>query len=105
MSPIINRFFPLTFHFLLTPSSLFLNPSLPMTDPVCGMNAPEPPTLTCRYNGVTYGFCAEHCLTQFSRHPDYYLGGLHLKARQAAASAVFTCPMHPETRKNPKIPK
>ena len=70
-----------------------------MTDTVCGMNVPEPPNLSCVYNGATYGFCAEHCREQFSRHPEYYLNGLHRKARQTQdGEAVFTCPMHPEIR-------
>ena len=73
-----------------------------MIDPVCGMNVPHPPPHSCSHNGVTYGFCAEHCLTQFSRHPDHYLEGRHLKARQQAADggAAFTCPMHPEVRQD-----
>jgi Cu+-exporting ATPase len=70
-----------------------------MKDPVCGMNVPEPPSHACRYGGATYGFCAEHCLVQFSRHPEYYLNGLPREARRAReGEAVFTCPMHPEVR-------
>ena len=68
-------------------------------DPVCGMTVPDSPRARCAYRGVTYGFCCEHCLQQFARHPDYYLGGKsQAKAHASSAAAVHTCPMHPEVR-------
>ncbi len=69
-------------------------------DPVCGMSVPEAPLFQCRYRETGYGFCSEHCLHQFSRHPDYYLGGRpRVSVPAGAAPSAFTCPMHPEVRR------
>jgi len=68
-------------------------------DPICGMTVPENAELHCSYGGVTYGFCSEHCLQQFSRHADYYLTGRRRGDVHAEdAHAIYTCPMHPEVR-------
>ena len=68
-------------------------------DPICGMTVSKDSECRCLYRGVTYGFCCEHCLNQFSRHPDYYLGGGSRKEVPAKdAATVYTCPMHPEVR-------
>jgi Cu+-exporting ATPase len=68
-------------------------------DPVCGMSVPKEPAFQCRYREAEYGFCCEHCLTQFSRHPEYYLGGRpHVRASAGNTPAEHTCPMHPEVR-------
>ncbi len=68
-------------------------------DPVCGMSVAEGPRYQCRYRETEYGFCSEHCLVQFSRHPDYYLGGKPQGSVHARdISAAYTCPMHPEVR-------
>jgi Cu+-exporting ATPase len=68
-------------------------------DPVCGMTVSPKSEFHCQYRGATYGFCCEHCLNQFSRHPDYYLGGGPKKRAHAKdAATVYTCPMHLEVR-------
>ena len=68
-------------------------------DPVCGMSVPQAPSHQCRYREAEYGFCSEHCLRQFKRHPDYYLGGKpQVSAPARGAPSAYTCPMHPEVR-------
>ena len=68
-------------------------------DPVCGMAVPEKPRFHCAHRNKTYGFCCEHCLQRFVRHPDYYLEAKpQAKAHAGGAVAVYTCPMHPEVR-------
>ncbi len=68
-------------------------------DPVCGMSVSEGGGYRRRYRASDYGFCSEHCLVQFSRHPDYYLGGKpQVSAHARDASSAYTCPMHPEVR-------
>jgi P-type Cu+ transporter len=80
-------------------------------DPVCGMNVD---TRTAKFRhqlGETpYFFCSERCLERFKANPDCYLnppksdpavtdpalGALP----QAAEGAIWTCPMHPEIRRN-----
>ena len=70
-----------------------------LRDPVCGMSVPIGPRYQCRYREAEYGFCGEHCLHQFSRHPDYYLSGkLPAPAHAQDTASIYTCPMHPEVR-------
>ena len=70
-------------------------------DPVCGMSVAEAPRYRCRYRETEYGFCSEHCLTRFSRHPEYYLAGKpQAPAGARDLSAVYTCPMHPEVQQD-----
>jgi Cu+-exporting ATPase len=68
-------------------------------DPVCGMSVPADAARRCRYREKDYGFCSEHCLQQFSRHPDYYLAGRPETAGHGGRQpSPYTCPMHPEVR-------
>jgi Cu+-exporting ATPase len=67
-------------------------------DPVCGMTI-DPDTADFRAvcAGVTVHFCSEHCRTTFLAHPERY------SPRAAPASApggLYTCPMHPQIRRN-----
>ena len=49
-------------------------------DPVCGMTiSPEEAAGTAEYNGKTYYFCSEHCLTKFKADPGKYAGEEELK--------------------------
>ncbi len=68
-------------------------------DPVCGMSVPETSRLHFRYRETEYGFCSEHCLSQFRRHPDYFLGGVpQVLTPVRDTTSIYTCPMHPEVR-------
>src|SRR5687768_7488075 len=82
-----------------------------VTDPVCGMKV-DTRTATHHYRlGETdYYFCSARCLDRFEANPDQYLnppvkdpavsapaiGALP----EAAAGTIWTCPMHPEIRRD-----
>ncbi|MBS0278112.1 MAG: heavy metal translocating P-type ATPase [Proteobacteria bacterium] len=82
-------------------------------DPVCGMNV-NPATAKYHegYRGRDYYFCSANCHAKFSEHPERYAGahsddehthdhGGHAHdAYPAPASAIYTCPMHPEVRQD-----
>ncbi len=78
-------------------------------DLVCGMTVPLDSRYFELYEGRTYRFCSEKCLTKFRAAPVRYLsppqdqehaGHLHSAAPQPsnAADAEYTCPMHPQIR-------
>ena len=80
-------------------------------DPVCGMQV-DPATSQHRHElgGTTYHFCSGRCRDRFAADPDKYLnppasdpavthpamGALP----QAAEGSIWTCPMHPEIRRD-----
>ena len=85
-------------------------------DPVCGMSV-DPATAKHRaeHAGQTFYFCSPGCRTKFESDPARYLdkkpaGNGHeardhahpapprAKAPETPASAIYTCPMHPEIR-------
>jgi Cu+-exporting ATPase len=72
-------------------------------DPVCGMmvslDAPERAT----FDGKTYVFCCPGCRAKFEKDPAAYLspsGPPKPAPAPAAAGGVWTCPMHPEVRRD-----
>ncbi len=86
--------------------------ALQAVDPVCGMKVDpaQPRGGQYSYRGTTYSFCNPKCKAKFEADPERYLtspAGPHDKGQsqptQAAqtpadASALYTCPMHPEVR-------
>ena len=73
-------------------------------DPVCGM-AVDPSTARFRteHEGATTYFCSERCKLKFLAGPDQYLGrgANNLTAGASpAAGIVYTCPMHPQIRRD-----
>lgn len=83
-------------------------------DPVCGMPVdPASAARTLEYQGVSIHFCSQHCADKFSAaphsyplHPSGATGGSAHGGHGAAHSpppempaAMFTCPMHPEIRR------
>lgn len=82
-----------------------------VTDPVCGMKV-DTQTSQHRHelDGTPYYFCSARCLEKFTANPDRYLnppnddpavthpamGALP----QAAEGTIWTCPMHPEIRRD-----
>ena len=82
-----------------------------VVDPVCGMKV-NPATSQHRYElgGIAYHFCSARCLEKFGANPDQYLnpptgdpavthpamGSLP----EAAQGTIWTCPMHPEIRRD-----
>ncbi|MES2135525.1 MAG: heavy metal translocating P-type ATPase [Pseudomonadota bacterium] len=80
-------------------------------DPVCGMKV-DTATAQHRYElgGTPYYFCSARCLAKFSADPDRYLNppghdpAVQTPAMgtlpQAAEGTIWTCPMHPEIRRD-----
>jgi Cu+-exporting ATPase len=77
-----------------------------VTDPVCGMKVD---TRTAKYRyalgDTPYYFCSERCLEKFRADPDRYLNPPeHEPVAHAAGESgdrlVWTCPMHPEIRRD-----
>src|SRR4051794_18399942 len=67
-------------------------------DPVCGMRVdPENAEHHAAYRGHDYFFCSGRCRERFAAEPENFLGARQ-PALAAAASAIYTCPMHPEVR-------
>ncbi|MEK0082343.1 heavy metal translocating P-type ATPase [Benzoatithermus flavus] len=67
-------------------------------DPVCGMTV-DPHTTPHRHEhlGRTWYFCSAGCKAKFAAAPERYLGGGPAPA-PTPATAIYTCPMHPEIR-------
>ncbi len=80
-------------------------------DPVCGMTVdPDTAKHAHELSEATYYFCSEGCKNKFAENPDQYLNPadgdpavLHPprgSLPQAAEGAIWTCPMHPEVRRD-----
>jgi Cu+-exporting ATPase len=83
------------------PNSLPPAPPTTVKDPVCGMTV-DPATARhhTQHNGTTFHFCSAGCATKFSADPQKYLGTGPSSAVAAPSGAIWTCPMHPEIRRN-----
>jgi Cu+-exporting ATPase len=80
-------------------------------DPVCGMNVDSRTAAhTLQLGDTTYYFCSAGCLAKFKADPDRYLNppaqdpAVQSPAMgalvQAAEGTIWTCPMHPQIRRN-----
>ena len=72
------------------------------TDPVCGMTVD---TTTAEHKFElgegTYYFCSARCLEKFKANPDAYLNPTDDRpVVSAPAGTIWTCPMHPEIRRD-----
>ena len=70
-------------------------------DPVCGMIVD--PATTAHHadvGGGQYHFCSARCREKFVADPDRYLSPAPAPVVDAAAGAIWTCPMHPEVRQD-----
>jgi P-type Cu+ transporter len=68
-------------------------------DPVCGMTVDPAKTLHhAAHEGHDYHFCSAGCRMKFVADPAQYLSDAPRDALQAAAGAIWTCPMHPQIR-------
>jgi len=82
-----------------------------VTDPVCGMKV-DPRTSQHHHQlaGLAFYFCSAGCLKKFKSNPDRYLNSpaedpaVTNPAKgalpQAAEGSTWTCPMHPEIRRD-----
>ena len=80
-------------------------------DPVCGMEV-DSATTTHRHDlgETTYYFCSARCREKFAADPDRYLNPSSTDPAvqhpamgalpEAAAGTIWTCPMHPEIRRD-----
>jgi Cu+-exporting ATPase len=73
-------------------------------DPICGMTVPSDSHRNIEYEGKTYYFCSDHCLTRFGEDPGSFLAASpssparadHHHEMHTDISGQYTCPMHPE---------
>ena len=71
-------------------------------DPVCGMNVDTRTAAhSLKLRESNYYFCSEGCLKKFKADPDRYLNPTAQNiAVEVAAGTIWTCPMHPEIRRD-----
>jgi len=70
-------------------------------DPVCGMTV-DPAKSRHRHihHRHTYHFCSNGCRTKFAADPQKYLEKRPAPAAAPVEGGIYTCPMHPEIRRN-----
>ncbi|MBA2918759.1 heavy metal translocating P-type ATPase [Sphingomonas sp. MAH-20] len=69
-------------------------------DPVCGMTVdPAKTPHHAEHDGQAYHFCSAGCRTKFAADPEAYLGGKPRPEPKATPGAIWTCPMHPQIRR------
>ena len=72
-------------------------------DPVCGMSVdPQTAKHSLQSGETNYHFCSSRCLDKFSADPERYLNPLEQDpaVQEAVEGVIWTCPMHPEIRRN-----
>jgi Cu+-exporting ATPase len=72
-------------------------------DPVCGMSVDPATALSHRYGDEMHYFCSPRCRDKFVAAPSSYLEAKKPTVAPAPTSrsaAVWTCPMHPEIRRD-----
>lgn len=72
-----------------------------IVDPVCGMLVDPKATIhRTTHAGSEYFFCSARCLDKFVAEPTRYVKPQDGSAKPPSpAGAIYTCPMHPEVRK------
>jgi len=69
-------------------------------DPVCGMTVdPAKTPHHAHWEGRSFDFCGAGCRSKFVADPACYLGNARPPVAQAPPGAIWTCPMHPEIRR------
>ena len=69
-------------------------------DVVCGMSVdPAKTAHHATHDGQEYHFCSAGCRTKFVTDPATYLSETPRAAPEAPAGAIWTCPMHPQIRR------
>ena len=70
-------------------------------DPVCGMAVdPAKTAHHAEQEGVAYHFCSSGCRSKFVADPTKYLDKAKEQAPAASPGTIYTCPMHPEIRRD-----
>ncbi len=71
-----------------------------VTDPVCGMAVdPDKTAHHVSQRGQDYHFCSAGCRKKFVADPSRYLSDAPRAEPEATSGAIWTCPMHPEIRR------
>jgi len=72
-------------------------------DPVCGMMVDPASAISHAHASATYYFCGKRCHDKFAADPASYLQPVATAAApepKAGTGTVWTCPMHPEIRRD-----
>jgi Cu+-exporting ATPase len=70
-------------------------------DPVCGMSVdPARTAHHAEHAGHAYHFCSARCREKFVAEPWKYLAPEPAPAAPVVAGTIYTCPMHPEIRRD-----
>ena len=69
-------------------------------DPVCGMSVAANAERSVEHRGQKYLFCSNGCRDRFAANPEQYLKPKAPSPSQLPAGAIYTCPMHPEIRRD-----
>ncbi len=73
----------------------------PTLDPVCGMRVdPSKTAHHVEHDGRDYHFCSAGCRAKFVAEPARYLGDKPHVEPKTSVAAIWTCPMHPQIRRN-----
>ena len=72
------------------------------TDPVCQMSVDPASSISYTHEADAFYFCSAGCRDKFVGDPDQYLRPKAADASEPAVTAdtIWTCPMHPEIRRN-----
>ena len=72
----------------------------PVRDPVCGMMVdPATARFQSGQGGVTHYFCSAGCRSKFLANPSAYITP-KVAPKPAAIGIIYTCPMHPQIRRD-----
>lgn len=70
-------------------------------DPVCGMMVdPTKSTFSTSYDGGSFHFCSANCKQKFEATPESYVKKRDIPPVLSKQGTIYTCPMHPEIRKD-----
>jgi heavy metal translocating P-type ATPase len=69
-------------------------------DPVCGMSVAANAERWVEHRGHKYFFCSNGCRDRFVADPEQYLKPKSPSPSKVPAGAIYTCPMHPEIRRD-----
>ena len=70
-------------------------------DPACGMDVDPQVARRADFRGKAFYFCSQACHDRFVREPARYADESHAAAvAPADGTRIYTCPMHPQIRRN-----
>jgi Cu+-exporting ATPase len=76
-------------------------PASSVKDPVCGMTVdPSKTPHHAEHAGEAFHFCSAGCLGKFKADPNRYLKPKPKPTEAVPAGTIYTCPMHPQIRRN-----